>query len=85
MIYKIEIRKKAMKFIEKQDKKQQERLLRAIYKLPNDGDIVKMQGYDILYRLRVEDYRVIFEMSAKTCTITLIDVIGADSRGQVYK
>ena len=38
MIYKINIKKKVKKFIDKQDKIQQLRLYKAIYNLPN-GDI----------------------------------------------
>lgn len=85
MTYEFNIRKKAQKFILKQDKTQQERLFKAIYSLPLLGDIKKMAGMDKLYRLRVGEYRVLFEMSPKTNTITLIDVTDADNRGQVYK
>lgn len=52
MIYKIKIRPKALKFIEKQDKSQKIRLYKAIYNLPND-DIKKLAGYENTYRLRV--------------------------------
>lgn len=63
-----------MKFITKQDKKQQERLLKAIYLLPVIGDVRKMSGEDNLYRLRIGDYRILFKLSAKSNTVTLIDV-----------
>ncbi len=36
MIYKIKIRPKALKFIEKQDKVQKLRIYKAIYNLPNN-------------------------------------------------
>lgn len=85
MNYEINIRKKAMKFIRKQDSKQQQRIITAIYKLPLEGDIKKMQGEDNLYRLRVGDYRVLFEMCPRDNTLTLIDVTNTDNRGQVYK
>lgn len=52
MTYKIIIRPKAKKFIDKQDKFQRLRIYRAIYTLPN-GDIKKMAGYKNDYRLRV--------------------------------
>jgi len=52
MIYKIKIRPKALKFIEKQDKNQRLRLYEAIYNLPN-GDIKRMVGCKEQYRLRV--------------------------------
>lgn len=52
MIYKIKIRPKALKFIEKQDRVQRIRIYKAIYNLPN-GDIKKLTNYKNEYRLRV--------------------------------
>lgn len=84
MTYEYNIRKKAMKFIQKQERRQQERLLKAIYALPL-GDVKKIVGEDNLYRLRVGDFRLLFEMLEKSNEITLIDVTNADNRGQIYK
>lgn len=81
MRYKIIIEKAAEKFIKKQDKKAQERLLKAIYKLPDGTDIKKMRGYD-LYRLRVGDYRVLYDIDDMVKIITIENV---DNRGDVYK
>jgi hypothetical protein len=44
MNYKIEIKNKARKFIEKQSPEQQIRILKAIYKIPN-GDIKRCRIY----------------------------------------
>lgn len=85
MTYKYNIRKKAMKFIEKQDRRHQERLIRAMYSLPAAGDVKKLAGEEQLYRLRVGDYRLLFEMSPISAEITLIDVTNAGNRGQIYK
>lgn len=52
MIYKIKIRPKAVKFIEKQDKNERIRIYKAIYNLPN-GDVKKIVGCKNSYRLRV--------------------------------
>lgn len=52
MIYKIKIRPKALKFIEKQNKNQRLRIYQAIYNLPR-GDVKKMVGCKNEYRLRV--------------------------------
>ncbi len=52
MIYKIQIRPKALKFIEKQDKIQRIRIYNAIYNRPN-GDVKKMVGCKNEFRLRV--------------------------------
>lgn len=81
MIYKINVKKRALKFISKQDKNQQVKLYKAIYNLPA-GDIKKMQNYSNTYRLRVGKYRVIFEWIENQI---IIDVTDADSRGDIYK
>lgn len=44
-----------------------------------------MAGYKSLYRLRVGDFRVLYELSPISNTITLIDVMDIDNRGQIYK
>ena len=81
MTYKISIKKKAQKFIDKQDKKQKIRIYKAIYNLPY-GDIKKLKGYNTTYRLRIGDIRVIFEWVENEI---IIDVTDADNRGDVYK
>lgn len=81
MIYKINIKKKAQKFIDKQDKTQQLRLYKAIYNLPN-GDIKQLKGYNTIYRLRVGEYRIIFEWVNNEIIINVTD---ADNRGDIYK
>ncbi len=81
MTYKINIKKQAQKFIDKQDKKQQIRIYTAIYNLPN-GDIKLLKGYQTKYRLRVGEYRIIFEWVQNEILITVTD---ADNRGDIYK
>ena len=81
MTYKIIIRPKALKFIEKQDKTQRMRILKAIYNLPN-GDVKKMADCKSEYRLRVGDYRIIYELNQ---TELIILVTKANNRGQIYK
>lgn len=51
MTYKILIEKPAMKFIQKQPKPQQERLLQAIAALPEQGDRKPMTEHSGLFRL----------------------------------
>ena len=80
-IYKIEFQKAAQKFLDKQDKKQRLRLYKAIYKLPYGSDIKHLLGTNI-YRLRVGDYRVLYEINNGICLITIINI---DNRGQIYK
>lgn len=85
MTIEFNIRKTAEKFILKQDAKQRDRILKAIYALPYFGEIKKMAGSDRLYRLRVGDYRIFYEISSIKVTVILVEVIDADNRGQIYK
>lgn len=80
MMYKIEINKRSQKFIKSQPPKQQERILKAIYKLP-DGDVKALAGFKNAFRLRVGDYRVIYELNND---ILLITVVNIGNRGQIY-
>lgn len=78
----IQIDKPAMKFLAKQPKPQQERLLRAIYKLPGEGDIKAMAGHDDLYRLRVGSYRVLYTIENAILTVRVLQI---GNRGDIYK
>ncbi len=80
MKYTIIYKKKALKFIQKQPKDQQERIIKAINKLPS-GDIVPVETTNA-YRLRVGDYRIFFTIDNN---ILKIVIINAGNRGQVYK
>ena len=80
MKYRIEITKRARKFIKAQQPKQQQRILQAIYKLPLEGDIKSLSGNNA-FRLRVGDYRIIYEVNND---IFLITVVNVGNRGQVY-
>lgn len=75
----IEYNREAIKHISKMDKPTKQRLKNAIEKLPA-GDVKKLQGYLVDYRLRVGDLRVIF--SVEDDIITVKDVL---PRGKVYK
>ena len=82
MQYRIEIDKRAIKFISKQPLKQRERILKAIYNLPHSGDIKSMKGYENFYRLRVGDYRIIYTLNHE---ILLVQVVEIGNRGDIYK
>lgn len=70
--------KQAAKFLQKQDRTTQIRIITAINKLPN-GDVKKLQGR-AGYRLRVGNFRIIFDKSGNVLYIEEID-----NRGQIYK
>ncbi len=71
--------KQAIKFLKKQNMDTRKRIVESIQKLPL-GDVKKYQGAISKYRLRVGDYRVIFD---KQGNILYIEKIG--NRGDVYK
>lgn len=75
---KIEYSKQAVKFISKQDKPTRQRLQEAIESLPG-GDVKKLQGQPF-YRLRVGDFRVLFNANGQ---LIFISKIG--NRGEIYK
>lgn len=70
--------KQAEKFLKKQDAPTRNRIRAAIHDLPS-GDVKKLQGRDG-YRLRVGNYRVIFDRYGNVLYIEHIN-----NRGQIYK
>ena len=61
-MYSIVIKKKAKKFIDKLTKKEKERILDAIKRLPNGEDIKPLKGNQNkeLLPLRIGKYRIIY-------------------------
>jgi mRNA interferase RelE/StbE len=80
--YKYRFRKSAKKFIESQPKKQQTRILKAVYKLPHEGDVKELTNRKGYYRLRVGTYRIIYTIQENILTV---EVLNVGSRGDVYK
>lgn len=81
MNYTILYEKPALKFIKKQPKEQQRRILEAIHELPDRGDIKQMKGHSDLLRLRVGSYRIIYSVDNGKLIVRVIDV---GNRGQIY-
>jgi len=52
--------------------------------LPSGNHIKKMEGYANRYRLRVGDFRVIYELHADGVTLIVL-VVEIGNRGDVYK
>ncbi len=69
--------KQAEKFLKRQDVVTRKRIRNAIQELPS-GDVKKLQGRNG-YRLRVGDYRVIFDNVGNVVYVERIH-----NRGQVY-
>lgn len=70
--------KQAQKFLAKQDQGTRMRIETAIQALPT-GDVKKLRGQPY-YRLRVGDFRILFDRDG-----SVILVVKIDNRGQVYK
>lgn len=81
MIYKIKYEKRVLKYLKKLDKSSQSRIIKAINELPK-GDVKKLQGNTVNYRLRVGRYRIIFSKDDKKLFILILEV---GPRGQVYR
>ena len=70
--------KQAAKAISRVNNPFKQSIKEAIEKLPA-GDVKKLQGYKNAYRLRVGDYRILFDMDDE---IEITDVL---PRGSAYK
>lgn len=70
--------KQAEKFLDKQEPQTRKRIVDAIGKLPA-GDVKKLTGMPY-FRLRVGNFRVIFDMYGR-----VISIVKIDNRGQAYK
>ena len=83
MKYTIYIKKRAERFIVKLPRPEKERVLKAIYKLPEGEDIKQLKGKKNkgLFRLRVGDYRIIYSVDNGKLIIYVID---AGNRGEIY-
>ncbi len=69
----------ARKFIKKQDKPTRKRIVKAIESIPK-GDIKSIIGSRNKYkRLRVGNFRIIFDDMGN-----IIDILTIDNRGEVY-
>lgn len=79
--YNISLTKEAEKFIKKQNRDTQKRIIKAIIELP-EGDVKKLKGMDEIYRLRVGDFRVLFEKNDKELMIIIVEI---GNRGQIYQ
>lgn len=80
-MYKIIIKKKAKKFIDKLPQNERLRIANAIKQLPNGEDIKKLKGHSDLLRLRVGEYRIIYTVDNGELIVYVID---AGNRGEIY-
>lgn len=80
-MYRFIIKKPAKKFIDGLPINERRRIVDAIERLPDSGDIKRLQGHSDLFRLRVGPYRVIYTVDNGQFVVCVID---AGNRGQIY-
>lgn len=80
-MYRIVIKKKAKKFIDKLPQNEKIRVVKAIQMLPNGEDIKRLKGHSNLLRLRVGAYRIIYTVDNGELVVIVIDV---GNRGEIY-
>ena len=81
MKYQLIFQKAAEKFLKKQDRKTQERLLLAINQLPEGTDIKKLQGYN-MFRMRVGKIRILYTVDD---AVRIISIENIYNPGDAYK
>ncbi|MEO5715719.1 MAG: type II toxin-antitoxin system RelE/ParE family toxin [Luteolibacter sp.] len=75
--YRVEVAKGVEKDLRKIPAKDVARIIGAIEKLadnPQPQGSVKLSGYDIEYRIRVGDYRVIYQIHDSVLVVLVIEV-----------
>ncbi|NJM23576.1 MAG: type II toxin-antitoxin system RelE/ParE family toxin [Richelia sp. SM1_7_0] len=85
MTYEIKFTKGAIKLFRKLPQNLQERIQVEINDLANDprpNGVLKLKGEENSYRIRVGDYRVIYEIYDD---ILLISIVKVKHRSEVYK
>lgn len=82
MRYQIVLEKPAQKFLKRLNRTDKERILRAIYKLPEGENIKRLKGHQDLLRIWVGDYRVIYTVNNGKLVVCVVDI---GNRGDVYK
>ncbi len=60
LMYRFIIKKPAKKFIDGLPMNERRRIVDAIERLPDSGDIKRLQGHNNLFRLRVGTYRILY-------------------------
>lgn len=85
MTYEVEITPAAKRQIKKLTKSIQQLIVERLEELvenPRPPGVLKMEGEDNLYRVRVGDYRIIYQVQDR---MLLIVVVKVGHRGNVYR
>lgn len=80
-MYRIVIEKRARRFLEHLPRQDQQRIVTALEKLPDAGDIKALREHTGMFRLRVGEYRVIYTVDHGRLVVCVVDL---GNRGQIY-
>jgi mRNA interferase RelE/StbE len=83
--YRIEVSATAERQLKKIRREDKVRILRAVSALasePRPDGCKKMSGYDDIYRIRIGNYRVIYEIDGKRIIIVILKI---GHRREVYR
>lgn len=75
--YKIEVKKSAAKALKKIPKSDRRRIIEKIDSLaenPPDPNITKMQGHNPFHKVRIGDYRIVYEINEGALVILIVKV-----------
>jgi len=84
---KYDLSKRAEKTLNKIDRISRERIEKGLEKIPI-GDIIKLEGSDVLHRLRIGDWRIVFfyeDVKIDENIETIAMVVKINARGGIYK
>jgi mRNA interferase RelE/StbE len=83
--YTIQIDRGAEKTLRKQPRNLAARIIKAIFALadnPHPPNSLKVEGHDYLYRLRVGDWRIIYQVDDDQLLILVLEI---GSRSDIYR
>ncbi|MFG6494641.1 type II toxin-antitoxin system RelE/ParE family toxin [Fictibacillus sp. UD] len=87
-MYDLHYSKQAVKYIKKQDQPTKKRIEKALLTLAENPyqrgnlDICSLEGVDSAFRLRIGDFRILYEIIDNQL---IIFIIAAGCRGDIYK
>ena len=85
-MYELKIDKQAAKYIKKADELTRRRLINAVMELAespfSDPHVKRLKGYTDLFRKRVGDLRIIFEINQSELIVLILKI---GSCGDIYK
>ncbi len=85
LTYTIEIQTKAKRQLKSFEKQTQERIAKAVNQLaknPRPNNSKALKGFHEIFRIRVGDYRVIYEIRESELIILVVEI---DHRREVYR